>query len=145
MLDSLLATDAGLPGLLLRLTLGIVIFPHGAQKALGWYGGYGWTGTMGFFKSLGIPPVFGALAILAEFVGSIALVTGTFTRVAALAVGFNMLVAIFLVHTPHGFFMNWSGNQKGEGYEYHLLAIGIAVTLLVVGGGMGSVDGMLTR
>lgn len=145
MFNTLLVTDNNPVALLMRLLLAFVIFPHGAQKVLGWFGGYGWKGTMGFFKSMGIPTVFGALAILAEFLGPIGLALGLFTRVAAFGILCNMIVAAITVHRSHGFFMNWSGTQKGEGYEYHILAGGIAVALIVLGGGMWSLDGVVLR
>src|SRR5262245_21601974 len=122
----LLSTDTSVIQLLLRLTLAIVIFPHGAQKALGWFGGYGFKGTMGFFKQR-FPAPLGFLAIMAEFLGPLGLALGLLTRVAAFAIGCVMVTAIIAGgHTQHGFFMNWYGNQKGEGFEFHLLAIGIA-------------------
>ena len=145
-LRGLLATNGDPLDLALRLVLGLVILPHGAQKVLGWFGGYGLSGTMGFFTgTLGIPAVFAALAIAAEFLGGIALVLGAGTRVAALAVGVTMLVAALMVHLPNGFFMNWSGAQKGEGFEYHLLAVAVAAALVVRGGGALSVDRLLFR
>jgi putative oxidoreductase len=127
--------------LILRLTLALVFFPHGAQKVLGWFGGYGFTGTMGFFTgTMGLPYALALLPILTEFLAPFALVAGIFTRIAALAVGVNMLVAVLMVHMPNGFFMNWSGSQKGEGFEYHLLVIGIALALFAYGAGRWSVD-----
>jgi putative oxidoreductase len=132
--------------LLLRLVLGLVIFPHGAQKALGWFGGYGFSGTMGFFtQQLHIPAAFAFLAIVAEFAGSLGLVSGFLTRVAAAGILTNMLVAVALVHRHFGFFMNWTGQQPGEGFEYHLLVIAIALALIVRGGGAASVDRALSR
>lgn len=129
-----------------RLALGLVMFPHGAQKALGWFGGYGFSGTMGFFtQKMGIPAPLALLAIAAEFLGSIGLVTGTLSRVAALGIAAVMAVAIATVHLPVGFFMNWNGAQSGEGYEFHLLAIGLALVVLLKGGGAYSVDGALHR
>jgi putative oxidoreductase len=116
------------------------MFPHGAQKVLGWFGGYGFGPTLDFFSHMGVPVVFGILAILAEFAGALGLITGLFTRIAAFGVGVNMLVALVLVHAPNGFFMNWAGNQKGEGFEYHLLAIGIALAVMIRGGGALSLD-----
>lgn len=140
----LLRTDRSVTALLLRLALGIVIFPHGAQKVFGWFGGYGLHGTLNFFtQTMGIPVVFAVLAIAAEFLGSLGLVTGLLTRVAAFAVAVEMLVAVALVHRHNGFFMNWSGAQKGEGFEFHLLAIGIAIALMIKGGGAASIDGAL--
>lgn len=130
---------------LLRFTLGIVMFPHGAQKMLGWFGGYGFSGTMGFFTGqMGIPAGLAFLAILAEFAGSLGLITGLFTRIAAFGIAVNMSVAIFTAHLANGFFMNWYGNQKGEGFEYHLLALGIAIAVIITGAGAASVDSALS-
>ena len=145
-LHLLLKTDNSTAPLLARLTLGLVMFPHGAQKALGWFGGYGFDGTMGHFTgALHIPAVFAFLAIAAEFAGSIGLITGFLSRVSALGIGVTMAVAIFMGHAANGFFMNWYGTQKGEGFEYHLLAIGLALVVLVAGGGKASVDGLLAK
>jgi putative oxidoreductase len=145
-LEDLFKTDGTFSMLLLRLTLGAVFFPHGAQKVLGWFGGYGFAGTMGFFTgTLHIPAVFAFLAIAAEFVGSIALILGLGTRLAALGIASTMAVAVAMVHTQFGFFMNWAGTQKGEGYEYHLLAIGIALALILRGGGKWSLDAAIAR
>ncbi|MGZ3788787.1 MAG: DoxX family protein [Bacteriovorax sp.] len=125
----------------LRMVLGIVFFPHGAQKVLGWFGGPGFSGTMGFFTGqMHIPAIFAFLAILAEFGGSLCLIIGLLTRVAAFGIGVVMVVAVLTVHLPHGFFMNWGGNQSGEGFEYHLLALGIAIALVIGGGGAASLD-----
>jgi putative oxidoreductase len=127
--------------LILRLMLGIVIFPHGAQKLFGWFGGNGFAGTMTFFTDQRhIPAFFAFLAIIAESLGSMGLIIGLLTRVAAFGIMCNMLVAISMVHWPIGFFMNWAGKQKGEGFEYHLLAIGICLALLISGAGKWSVD-----
>jgi putative oxidoreductase len=141
----LFATDASVVQLVLRLTLAVVIFPHGAQKALGWFGGHGFRGTMGYFTTSGFPAPLGVLAIVAEFLGPVGLVLGLLTRVAAFGIACVMVAAIFKVHTPNGFFMNWSGNQKGEGFEYHLLAVGIALALILGGGGLWSLDALLGR
>src|SRR5438093_7449307 len=128
MFKSLFETPDDIVSLILRLTLGLVFFPHGAQKVLGWFGGYGFSGTMGFFTGqLHIPALFAFLAIAAEFAGSIGLITGFLSRVAAFGIGVNMVVATFLVHGANGFFMNWYGNQKGEGFEYHVLTFGLAL------------------
>jgi putative oxidoreductase len=129
---------------LLRVCLGLVFFAHGAQKVLGWFGGPGFSGSLGFFtQGLGIPVVLGILAISAEFFGGIGLMFGLLTRVAAFGISVVMAVAIFLVHAPNGLFMNWSGNQRGEGFEFHLLAIAIAVTLIARGAGAWSLDRLL--
>jgi putative oxidoreductase len=141
--DWLMQTDGAVVGLILRLILAVVIFPHGAQKALGWFGGHGFKGTMKYFTDSGIPTGFALLAIAAEFLGPLGLAVGLLTRVAAFGIACVMLIAIIKVHWPHGFFINWYGNQKGEGIEYHLLALGIAITLMIVGAGAWSLDGAM--
>jgi len=137
----LLKTTNSFAPTLARLTLGIVFFPHGAQKVLGWFGGYGLSGTFhAFTQQMHIPAVFAALAIAAEFLGSLGLITGFLTRIAALGIAVNMAVAVAMVHHANGFFMNWYGNQKGEGIEYHILAIGLALIVMIYGAGKASVD-----
>jgi putative oxidoreductase len=129
----------------LRLVLGVVFLAHGAQKMLGWFGGYGFSATMGFFtQQMGIPAALAFLAIAAEFFGGLGLVVGFLGRVAAFGILSNMVVAVLMVHLPYGFFMNWAGNQKGEGFEYHLLAIALGLAILVKGSGAFSVDRLLT-
>ncbi len=146
MLKALLRTDNDVTALVLRLTLGIVMFPHGAQKVLGWFGGYGLPGTWHFFtQQMGIPAVFAALAIAAEFLGSLGLIVGFLGRVAAFGIGVEMAVAAVMVHLPNGFFMNWTGKQAGEGIEYHILVVGIALALLIRGSGALSVDRAISR
>ena len=146
MFQKLIRTDDDMAGLVLRVMLGIVFFPHGAQKLFGWFGGNGFSGTMAVFTDkMEIPAVLAFLAIMAESVGAVALIAGFFTRIGALGIGTNMVVAIFMVHLPNGFFMNWFGNQKGEGFEYHLLAIAIALALIIKGGGRWSIDRMLMK
>jgi putative oxidoreductase len=141
MFRKLLATSDDWTLTLLRLVLGVVFFFHGAQKVLGWFGGYGFSGTMGFFTGmLHIPAPFAFLAICAEFLGGIGLIVGALGRIAAFGIATNMLVAIVMVHSHFGLFMNWSGQQKGEGFEYHLLAIAIALVLMARGSGGFSVD-----
>jgi putative oxidoreductase len=126
---------------LIRLVLGVIFFAHGAQKMLGWFGGYGFKGTMGFFTHMmHIPAPFAFLAIAAEFFGGLGLIVGLLTRVAAFGITVNMLVAIFTVHMANGFFMNWTGQQKGEGFEYHLLVLAITVALMIRGAGAFSID-----
>ena len=144
MFKKLIKTQDNLVATLLRLTLGFVIFPHGAQKVLGWFGGYGFSGTMGFFAGMGVPAVFAVLAIVAEFAGSIGLLTGFLTRVAAFGIACVMLVAVAMIHSANGFFMNWAGNQKGEGFEYHILALGLAIAVMILGGGSHSIDRKLS-
>ena len=146
MLSKLFKTDADWVFTMLRVVLGIVFFAHGAQKMLGWFGGYGFSGTMGFFtKMMGIPAPLAFLAICAEFFGGLGLIFGLLSRIAAFGIGVNMLVAVAMVHRHFGFFANWLGAQKGEGYEYHLLAIAIVVAIIVRGAGALSSDGVIYR
>ena len=141
---TLFKTNDSFTLLIARLTLGLVMFPHGAQKALGWFGGYGYSGTMNFFTGqLHIPALFACLAIAAEFAGSIGLITGFFSRVSAFGIAVVMLVATLMVHVSNGIFMNWAGNQKGEGFEYHLLALGLALVVILSGAGKWSIDRLL--
>jgi putative oxidoreductase len=142
----LFATSDALAPLVSRVALGAVMFPHGAQKALGWFGGAGFAGTMDFLTAkAGLPAPIAFLVVAIEFLGSLALLAGVATRVVALGFVAVMLGAILTVHAPNGFFMNWTGDQAGEGFEYHLLAIGIAVALLVSGGGRASIDRRIAR
>lgn len=141
---AVLDTPPDYGSLVSRLALAAVIFPHGAQKALGWFGGFGFSGTMGFFtQQLHIPAPLAALAIAAEFLGPVALVLGLGGRVAALGIGVTMAVAAATVHVPHGFFMNWMGQQQGEGLEYFILAIGLALAVMIKGSGAWSLDRLL--
>src|SRR4249920_706530 len=142
-LQWLFETDSSVVGLILRITLAVVMFPHGAQKVFGWFGGHGFRGTMKFFTSSGIPAILALLAIAAEFLGPLGLAVGLLTRVAALGIACVMLIAIVIVHWQHRFFMNWDGNQKGEGFEYHLLVLGIAISLIIAGAGSWSLDAAL--
>ena len=145
MIRKLVTTDDSAATSILRLVLGFVFFAHGAQKMLGWFGGFGFSGTMNFFtKMMHIPAPLAFLAIAAEFVGGIGLILGFLTRVGAFGIGMNMLVAVALVHRNFGFFMNWTGAQKGEGFEFHLLALAIAVFLMIKGAGAFSLDRVLT-
>jgi putative oxidoreductase len=142
----LIATSDDRVATLLRVTLGLVMFPHAAQKVFGWFGGFGLEGTMGYLTgSLGIPVLFGGLAIAAELLGSLGLLAGLLTRVAAFGIASVMAVAALTVHLSNGFFMNWTGAQAGEGYEYHILAAAIAVAVMVKGGGALSIDRALQR
>lgn len=145
-LSKLLATDSDLGASIARLTLAVVMFPHGAQKLLGWFGGHGWTGTMGFFtQTIGLPSPLAAGLIVFEFFGPLLLLLGFLARPVALGMIGLMLGAIVTVHAQHGFFMNWFGQQQGEGFEYHLLVIGLAALLLVRGAGRFSLDRSLAR
>jgi putative oxidoreductase len=143
-LRKLLSTPNDFTLTLVRLVLGIVFFAHGAQKMLGWFGGFGFHGTMGFFtQQMGIPAPLAFLAICAEFFGGLGLIVGLLSRIAAFGIIVNMLVAIATVHFQNGFFMNWYGKQKGEGFEYHLLAIALGLVILIKGAGALSVDRVL--
>jgi putative oxidoreductase len=141
MWKKLFQTNDDVAALVLRLMLGIVFFPHGMQKLLGWFGGHGFEGTMGFFTGkLGIPALFAFLAIIAESLGAIGLIVGLGTRVAAFGISITIAVAAMMLHVQNGFFMNWFGSQTGEGIEYHLLVIGMGVALMIAGGGKWSLD-----
>jgi len=140
MFKKLIHTNDDVAMLVLRILLGVVFIPHGMQKILGF------SGTMQMFTTnLHIPWVFAFLAIMAEFLGSWGLITGLLTRVAAFGIAVNMVVAVYMLHWQNGFFMNWFGTQKGEGYEYHILVVAIALALMIRGGGKWSIDRILTE
>jgi putative oxidoreductase len=129
----------------LRVVLGVVFFAHGSQKMLGWFGGYGFHGTVGFFTHMGMPAPVATLIICTEFFGGLGLLVGLLTRIAALGIFGLMIGAIFMVHLQNGFFMNWMGTQKGEGFEFHLLVLAIAAALLLRGAGAFSLDRSLSK
>ena len=142
----LLRTDADYSATVARVVLGAVLLPHGVQKLFGWFGGGGVSGTIGDFEAaLGIPAFLTVLVIAAESFGALALLLGLGGRLAALGAAGVMLGALALVHAPNGFFMNWAGTQAGEGFEYHLLAIGLALVVVLKGSGALSVDRLLTK
>ncbi len=138
-------TRGGWSALVLRLGLGIVMFPHGMQKVLGWFGGKGLAESYHGFTSMGMPGVVAILVILAESAGSLGLIVGCLTRVGAFGLLCNMIGAVVLVHAKNGFFMNWSGQQGAEGFEYHLLAIAISLALVFLGGGKLSVNQAIAK
>jgi putative oxidoreductase len=145
-ISALFKTNDKIAPLILRVALAGVMFPHGAQKFLGWFGGYGFAGTMQFFTgTMHIPAAFAFLAIVAEFFGSLALFFGLFSRVAAFGIGTTITVAALTVALPNGFFMNWFGNQKGEGVEYHILMAALAVGVMIQGGGKWALDSLIYR
>jgi putative oxidoreductase len=144
-MKKVMATTNDVALTILRVVLGTVFFAHGAQKMLGWFGGFGFHGTMGMFTSMGMPAPVALLVISAEFFGGLGLIFGLLTRIAAFGIGADMIGAIFLVHLPNGFFMNWMGAQKGEGFEFHLLAIAMAAALLLRGAGAFSLDRALSK
>jgi putative oxidoreductase len=152
MLKKLFQTNDDVALLVLRVLLGIVFFPHGMQKLTTMFGGYGFEGTMGFFTGkMGVPAAFAFLAIMAEGLGWMGLITGLLTRVAALGITVNMIVAVYMIHWHNGFFMNWfgvmtsDGKPAGEGFEFHLLVIAIGIALMIRGGGKWSIDGAIAQ
>ena len=143
MKNLIFATRSSIAPVFLRVFLGIVLFPHGAQKVFGWFGGFGFDGTMDFFtETVGLPWVVGFLVIMVEFFGSLCLIFGFAVRFWSLAIIGDMIGIILTSHTDY-FFMNWDGNQKGEGFEYHLLVIGMALSLLITGAGRFSIDALI--
>lgn len=144
--NKLLSTDNNFSWTFLRITLGVVMLAHGVQKAFGWFGGYGWEGTMGYFTgSVGLPAVLAAFIIFIESLGAVLLILGFAGRINAALIGVVMLGAFFVDHIHHGFYMNWFGTQKGEGFEFDILFIAIAGVLAVNGSGAWSLDRSLTR
>ena len=139
-------TEDSISSLVLRVALGVAMFPHGAQKLLGWFGGHGPSATLGFFTStMGVPWFIAILVIIGEFFGALGLITGFLTRLSAAAMAVIMGGAVVMAHWNNGFFMNWSGKQAGEGFEYHILAIGIAAALMISGGGSFSIDRWIAK
>lgn len=144
-LEALIATDDSSSQVVARFALGLVMFPHGAQKALGWFGGMGMPDTLATFQQVGISPFLGGLAVMAEFLGAIGLITGFFARISAFGILCTMLVATWMVHLPNGLFMNWNGLQKGEGIEFHILAMALALIVFFAGAGRFSIDREIYR
>ena len=139
-------TEDSTTHLIIRVTLGFVIFLHGAQKLFGWFGGHGFDGTMGFFtEKMGVPAVIAFLIIIGESFGSLGLITGFLTRLSAAGISCIMLGAVAMVHWNNGIFMNWAGQQAGEGFEYHLLVFGLAIPLILYGGGRFSADQIVEK
>lgn len=142
----LFATDNDWAGLVLRLTVGLILFPHGAQKFLGWFGGPGISGIMEWLTQVvKLPWIVAAAVVLIEFAGALALIAGAGTRFWAVAVIGLMVGIVLTSHLQNGFFMNWEGSKSGEGYEYHLLMIGLSVGLLILGGGRYSIDRLIVE
>jgi putative oxidoreductase len=142
----LLSTNADWVVAVVRITLGIVMFAHGAQKLLGWFGGAGFNATMDVFTvQMKLPSAIAALAIWTEFFGGLSLIVGLLSRVAAFGIAATMLAAILMVHLRNGFFMDWYGNKQGHGFEYHLLAIALALAVIVEGSGPLSLDAVYAR
>ncbi len=144
MLHKIIATPKDFTYMAVRLVLGLVFFLHGAQLTLGWFGGYNFMGTLHMFhEGMGIPTPLAALAILAQFLGGIGLLVGLLSRIAVVGIATDMLVAVFQYHIHVGFFMNWSGQLHGEGYEYHLLTLAICLLIFIKGSGALSLDRIL--
>lgn len=147
-MNRIIATNSNnWPALIARLALGLTIFPHGAQKLLGWFGGYGFQGTMGFFTTqMHLPYIIGLLVILIEFFGSLFLIFGFLTRVAAIGFMGLFIGVVSTVHAANGFFMNWNMEaSKGEGWEYFILVFGLSLIALILGGGKASIDAAFTK
>jgi len=141
MKNKIFQTNSDWTPFVLRVFLGLVVFPHGAQKLFGWFDGYGFNGTMGFFTdTIGLPWIISFLVIILESIGAIAFITGVATRLIAISYTFVAFGIVFTSHIQNGFFMNWSGNQAGEGYEYFLLWIGMSIALIISGAGKYSID-----
>jgi putative oxidoreductase len=145
-MKKIFATNENASATIIRIVLGLILFPHGAQKLLGWFGGYGFNGTMGFLTGpAGLPSIIGFLVIIIEFFGALALLFGFATRLVSIGLIALFTGIVFTGHLDNGFFMNWSGQQKGEGYEFHLLVIGMALSLLISGAGKWSADYAIQR
>lgn len=146
LIQNILATHPNPGYSLARLTLGLVLFPHGAQKLLGLFGGYGYSGTMDLLTThLGLPAIVAFCVILIEFFGSLSLILGFLSRFWALSIAGMFVGIILTTQLQHGFFMNWFGNQAGEGYEYSLLVIGLALAIVVNGSGKFSIDRLISK
>jgi putative oxidoreductase len=143
MFHRIIKTDNDVLLTTLRFVLGLVFFAHGAQSMLGWFGGRGLSSTIAFYQHLGFPPALGFIAVAIEFFGSLALILGFLGRLAALVIVARLLFTMFTLYWQFGFFMNWTGEQRGEGFEYHLLALGLGVAILLRGSGAYSVDRLL--
>lgn len=143
--QAILATDASATATVARLALGVTMLPHGLQKTVGWFGGYGFTDTMHWFTdTMHVPWIFGFAAIVAESVGALALIAGFATRIAAFGVGAVFVTAVAMIHHQFGFFMNWEGSQSGEGIEYFILGLALVSIVLIRGGGRFSADRALS-
>src|SRR5712671_3834007 len=144
MLTWMLGTDGDWVVTIVRIVLGVVFFAHGAQKALGWFGGAGLQSTVRTFREhLRIPAPLAVLSVAAEFLGGLGLIVGLLSRIAALGIAVVMIVALLAVHWKFGFFMNWYGNKQGQGIEYHILVLALALAVIIKGGGAFSLDQVL--
>jgi putative oxidoreductase len=141
MWSRLFDTRNSLALVLVRFPLGLDMFVHGYQKVTHI------PGTMRYYDGLGVPHPLAWLAIVAEFCGGLGLMIGMLSRIAAFGVGCTMVVAVFLRHLPYGYLMNWHGGLPfgTEGYEYHTLAVGMALAVMLEGAGSFSIDRVLSR
>lgn len=146
MKDILFTTKNEWAGFITRVTVGLIILPHGLQKLFGMFGGYGFDGTMGFFtNTMHLPWIIGFIVIMIESFGALSLIIGFASRFWSALMVALMIGAITTSHLQNGFFMNWFGTQKGEGYEYHLLVIGLSLATLVIGSGKHSLDRLFVK
>src|SRR5215470_14707186 len=145
MWKKLIRTDDAIVTLVLRLALGIVMFPHGAQKLFGWFGGRGFYGNIELFHQLGFSTTLAVLVTIGEFFGGLGLIVGLLSRVAAASISVIMVGAVLTVNGHYGFFMNWAGDKTREGFEFHILAVGLVLGVMILGGGKWSVDRALMR
>ena len=144
MLARMLETDGDWVITIVRIVFGVVFFAHGAQQALGWFGGAGLQSTVRMFREqLRIPAPLALLSVAAEFLGGLGLIVGLLSRIAALGIAVVMIVALLAVHWKFGFFMNWYGDKQGHGIEYHILALVLALVVMIKGGGAFSLDQVL--
>ena len=144
--EKILATHPNIGSSISRWTLGLVLFPHGAQKLLGLFGGYGYSATMeGLTTQMGLPAIVAFSVIIIEFFGSLSLILGCFSRFWAVSFAALIIGIISKTQWEHGFFMNWFGNQAGEGYEYSLLVIGLSLSVLVNGSGKWALDTVISK
>jgi putative oxidoreductase len=142
----ILGTDGDWVVTIVRVVLGVVFFAHGAQMAFGWFGGEGLQNTLhSFSEQLRIPAPLALLAVAAEFLGGCGLIVGLLSRIAALGIAVAMLVALLAVHWKFGFFMNWYGEKKGHGIEYHILVLALTLAVVIRGAGAFSLDHVLYR
>ncbi|MBL4889485.1 MAG: DoxX family protein [Candidatus Lindowbacteria bacterium] len=143
-MDKFFETGTSWSATVARIFLGAVMLPHGLQKTVGLFGGHGFSGTLEFFTGGGMPWIVAFLVIVGESLGALGLIFGFLTRLSAFGVAAIMLGAIGMIHGEHGFFMNWIGQQAGEGFEYHLLALGLALSVMVSGAGRLSIDALIS-
>jgi putative oxidoreductase len=139
-MNKIFATGNSYSWLLLRVTLGFVMGAHGVQKAFGWFGGFGWNNTIGYFVSVGVPAVLGGIIILIETLGAVLLIIGFAGRINSALMGIVMIGAFFIDHLPNGFYMNWFGAARGEGFEFDILIWAIAIVITINGSGALSID-----